>query len=160
MSVRLVEINFDTNASEVAKEQAMLKEGLKDTTKATEDAEEANEEYTSSLADTIKDTRVFGISIGGIKSAMTGAIRTIRGAVIALKSFKVALAATGIGIIVIALGSLVALLTQTQGGLDLVSKAFNAIKTIMNVVIDRLIYIPGPGTVKGFRINYKVKGRA
>jgi hypothetical protein len=56
----------------------------------------------------------------------------------ALKGLKVALAGTGIGAIVLALGGLVSFLTQTQRGLDSVSNATAGVGATFSVLIDRL----------------------
>lgn len=55
----------------------------------------------------------------------------------ALKGFKTALIGTGIGAIVVALGALVAMLTKTQGGMDLIERSSKAVSTTFNVLIDR-----------------------
>ena len=54
-----------------------------------------------------------------------------------LNLFKIALVSTGIGAIVVALGSLVALLLQTQKGLDFVNRALTALRAGFDVIIDR-----------------------
>jgi hypothetical protein len=51
---------------------------------------------------------------------------------------KVALASTGIGLLVVALGSLVAWLTKTQKGMDFVGKVTAAVSSAFKVVIERL----------------------
>jgi hypothetical protein len=57
-------------------------------------------------------------------------------ATISTKSFGAALIATGIGAIVVVLGSLFAALTKTQEGMDFVSKATAAVGTFVSSVID------------------------
>ena len=58
MAVRLIEIDFDTNAPEVQKQIDSLKDELAATTKTTEEAEKANEEYSKSLKENIQDTDI------------------------------------------------------------------------------------------------------
>lgn len=67
----------------------------------------------------------------------------------ALKAFKIALAGTGVGAIVIALGSLVAFLTSTQEGMDKVERATSAVSTTFDVLLDRLSGV-GSGLSKIF----------
>ncbi len=55
----------------------------------------------------------------------------------ALRIFKIALISTGIGAIVVALGSLVAFFLKTQKGAEIVSKAFAGLGAIVDVLIDR-----------------------
>lgn len=56
----------------------------------------------------------------------------------ALKVLKVALISTGIGAIVVALGSLIAFFTNTQRGADEVSKAMAGLGAAFDVILDRL----------------------
>lgn len=56
----------------------------------------------------------------------------------ALKLFKLALAATGIGLVVIALSGLVAFLTRTQEGIDFVSAKTKGLTTVLGVITDKL----------------------
>ncbi|SOC79828.1 hypothetical protein SAMN06296241_1365 [Salinimicrobium sediminis] len=73
----------------------------------------------------------------------------------ALKLFKVALIATGIGAIVVLLGSLVAMFTRTQKGIDMVNTVLAALSAGADVVIDRLSKLGGAfikiisGDIKG-----------
>lgn len=59
----------------------------------------------------------------------------------ALNIFKVALASTGIGLIVVALGSLVAFLTQTQQGGNVLADVFSRISAVFDVVLGRIIRV-------------------
>lgn len=61
----------------------------------------------------------------------------------ALKLFKIALISTGIGAVLILLGSLIAFFSRTQKGVDLVSKAMAVFGTVMDVIIDRLSAVGG-----------------
>lgn len=61
----------------------------------------------------------------------------------ALKILKVALISTGIGAIVVLLGSLVAWMTKTQKGTEFLSNAMAAFGAIVNVLIDRIAKFGG-----------------
>ncbi|MCB0455469.1 MAG: hypothetical protein KDC62_08780, partial [Aequorivita sp.] len=61
----------------------------------------------------------------------------------ALKLFKVALISTGIGAIVVLLGSLVAWFSKTQKGIDFVNKALAGLGAAFDVIIDRVAKIGG-----------------
>lgn len=50
---------------------------------------------------------------------------------------KVALASTGIGLIVVALGSLVTFLNRTQTGTEFLENAMNSLGAVVDVVLDR-----------------------
>jgi len=54
------------------------------------------------------------------------------------KTLRGAFAATGIGLLVIALGSLVAFFTKTQKGVDLLDQAMAGLGAAVDVIIDRI----------------------
>jgi len=67
--------------------------------------------------------------------------------------FKVALASTGIGAIVIALGTLITYLTQTQNGMDIVKTATASLQAVFQVLIDRVLKF-GEGIYKLFQRDF------
>ena len=69
---------------------------------------------------------------GGIKNGVTG-----------LKSFKVALAATGIGLLLVAIGSLVSYFTSTKRGAEQLKVATAALGAAFDVLRDRVSKIGG-----------------
>lgn len=75
----------------------------------------------------------------------------------ALKLLKVALVSTGIGVIVVALGSLVSYLSQTQVGIELANKVMVSLGATVNVLIDRLSML-GSALVNLFTGNFKQAG--
>lgn len=75
-----------------------------------------------------------------LQRANTGLIR-------GLKALKVALIGSGIGAIVVALGSLVALATRSQGAIDSLSSSFAGVTAVFDVIVDRLTIV-GEGLVE------------
>lgn len=71
-----------------------------------------------------------------------------------LKILKIALISTGIGAIVVVLGSLVAYLTKTQKGTELLSNVMAGLGVAINVIIDRVAKFGG-ALVKVFSGNFK-----
>jgi hypothetical protein len=69
---------------------------------------------------------------GGLKNGVTG-----------LKSFKVALAATGIGLLLVAIGSLVSFFTSTKRGAEQLKVATAALGAAFDVLRDRVSKIGG-----------------
>jgi len=59
---------------------------------------------------------------GGLVSGFRNGVKGIKNAITGFKSLKVAIAATGIGLLVVALGSLVSFFTKTQRGADKLSR--------------------------------------
>ena len=66
---------------------------------------------------------------------------------IVMKAFKVALISTGIGALLVLIGSLVAWFSKTQTGIDLVNKVLAGLGAAFDVVIDRVAKFGG-GIVK------------
>lgn len=101
-----------------------------------------------SVKKSILDFEIFGKSINGVRASLTAKRAALRSTVTALggatnglKAFRVALAATGIGLILVALASLVALLKRTTGGADFLAKAFGSVSAVIDVVLGRLTKI-------------------
>jgi len=66
-----------------------------------------------------------------------------------LRLVKTAIAATGIGALIVLLGSLIAMFTKTQKGVELFGKAMASVGTFVDVIIDRLSLL-GDAVVKIF----------
>lgn len=75
---------------------------------------------------------------GGLVSGFKKGVAGIKQGITAMKSLKVAIAATGIGLLLVALGSLVSFFTKTQRGADKLSQAFKGIGAVVDVLIDRM----------------------
>ena len=131
-----------------------LNETLGENKEANEEATESQDGYNKSLGDTIKDTKIMGVSLNSLSAsfkATTGAVKTSTSG---LKLFKVALAATGIGLIVIALASLVSWLKNSRAGVDFLSDAFAVVGEIIKQVTDTLAAFGG-AIVKIFKGDFK-----
>ncbi|GAA4434639.1 hypothetical protein GCM10023188_25790 [Pontibacter saemangeumensis] len=74
---------------------------------------------------------------------------SLAGNITMLKAFKLALAATGIGAVVLLLGGLVSWLTRTQEGIDFVSKKTAGITTVIGALTDKLSAV-GKATIDWF----------
>ena len=140
----------------VATDKAMdsLNESLKENKEANKEATEEQDEYNKTLGDTIKDTKIMGVSMNSLSASFKATTGAIKASTSGLKLFKVALAATGIGLIVIALASLVTFFTRSQEGADKLSKALRVIGNVINVLLDRLSDFGG-GLMKLFTGDIK-----
>ena len=103
-----------------------------------------------SVKKSILDFKVFGKSINGVRASLTAkraalknTVTALGGATNGLKAFRVALAATGIGLILVALASLVALLKRTTGGADFLAKVFGSVGAVVDVLLTRLTKLGG-----------------
>ena len=90
----------------------------------------------------------------GMTTAQKGLTTALNLASAAFKVLKVAIISTGIGALVIALGSLVSYFTKTQAGIEMASKAMAGLGAVINVIIDRLSKV-GSAIVNLFSGNFK-----
>jgi len=75
---------------------------------------------------------------GGMVSGFRNGVKGIKKGVAAMKSLKVAVAATGIGLLLIAITALTSYFTKTQRGADKLSQAFKGIGAVVDVLVDRI----------------------
>lgn len=75
--------------------------------------------------------------LSGVKAEMLAVSATTTGWIKVLKLLKVALVGTGIGVLLVALASLVSWFTKTQKGVETANKIMAALGATVDVVIDR-----------------------
>lgn len=104
--------------------------------------------YKESIKEALTETGLFPGALGQVAAQMKSVVNALRATTAAvsqgtgaLRIFKVALVATGIGAIVVILGSLIAALTRTQKGIDFVNRVLAGFKAVADVFIDRLAAI-------------------
>lgn len=90
---------------------------------------------------------------GGAITAFKGVVKGAKAGAVAMKTLKGAIAATGIGLLVVAVGSLVSYFTSTQKGADMLNKAFAGIGATIDVLVDRLSTFGG-GLMEIFKGNF------
>lgn len=124
----------------------------------------ANIPFIGQIKSSIESVSAFGSVLGGLKTELSTVVDQYKSASVAattlsgaekaaavstnlvstaMKILKIALISTGIGAIVVVLGSLIAYLSKTQAGTELLSKGMAAIGAIVNVFIDRLAKLGG-----------------
>lgn len=122
-----------------------FKKGLKDGEKATEDFKDAASGTLDQFAS------MFGVNMGAVNDALSTANKSLnfvsqsmKAAATtsgtfsaALKILKFAITATGIGAIVVALGSVIAYFQKAGEGADKFAKILMQIKSVVNNVIER-----------------------
>lgn len=90
----------------------------------------------------------------GMTTAQKGLTTALNLTTTAFKLLKVAIISTGIGALVVALGSLLSYFTKTQAGIEMASKAMAGLGAVINVIIDRLSKV-GSAIVNLFSGNFK-----
>ena len=121
-------ININVKTDKAVKNVNNLTGSVEETSKA---ANEASGAFVGLAAGVDKMT-------GGLVTGFKKAVGGIRNGIKAMKSLKVAVAATGIGLLVIAITSLTSYFTKTQRGADKLSQAFKGIGAVIDVLVDRI----------------------
>jgi hypothetical protein len=122
----------------LGKKKLELTELLKAEEKATGDNRRNVGNYSEAITDAAKQSGLFGGVIAGLEKAQLGYTVTMKGATLATSSFKKVLISTGIGAVIILIGSLISFFTRFQSGIDLVSQAFAGITAFVDVFLDAL----------------------
>lgn len=132
-------------ADEATKEIGVVTEKVKDLNGQAETLESGMESLTGvtdlfggALGDVFNQMKTAGQSIFTLSKSMKSATTSTSGTSKAMRILKVAIASTGIGLLVIALGALVSYFTNTQKGANKVSKAMAGISATVSVLVDRL----------------------
>jgi len=102
-------------------------EAVGDIKEASDEIKEASNEQGIFAKQTALVSGAFKKLKGGVKQVIT-----------TFKTLKGAIAATGIGLLVIAFASLVAFFTKTQKGVDLLDQAMAGLGAAVDVIIDRI----------------------
>ena len=103
---------------------------------------------------TVSDVIKGGVShIRSLELAYNSATKASTKLTIATKIFTTALAATGIGLVVVALGTLVSYLSRTQTGVELARKAMAGITATIDVILDRIAML-GSAIVSLFKGDF------
>ncbi len=76
--------------------------------------------------------------LGDMAGSFTGIISGVKNATAGMNLFKVAMASTGVGLLVVGLAALVTYFTQTSDGSKLLSQGMAGLKAVVKVVIDTL----------------------
>ena len=105
-----------------------------DTSEVVEDIKEVKEE----IKEASDEQTIFSKATDKLKDAFKSLKGGVKIVINSFKTLKGAIAATGIGLLVIALGSLVAFFTKTQKGVDLLDQAMAGLGAAVDVIIDRI----------------------
>jgi len=128
MNKKKVIIEFDANTGEVVGSINKVNESLKETKEATEEAGASFGELEG-LAD-----KFSGGLIGGFKGAISSARNLAKG----MTSLKAAVASTGIGLLVVALGTLYTWMQTSEKGAKTLAKAEMFTQAFWKVLTDQL----------------------
>ena len=105
------------------------------TDKAQEGLKETNQEIVSIEGNLDGVSAIGDKFTGGLVSGFTGALKSIKAVTMGFKSMKLAIISTGIGALVVALGSLAAAFTTSEEG----QNKFNKLSTVMGAIVGNLV---------------------
>jgi|TARA_R100000084_G_scaffold107339_1_gene67128 actin-related protein len=159
--------NLKMTSAEAEKSLEKVKKNISDTNKEVKDS--------------INNFGIFGVTVGDVKNKFnelkgiaSKSLSIIKqqgqqaalglrlmfggkmkmGASSLFKTIKVGIASTGIGLLIVAIGSLVTYLTQTKKGAELLEVAFRTVGAAISVITDRISSI-GSAIVKVFKGDFK-----
>jgi hypothetical protein len=122
----------------LSKQKLDLASKIQSETKATGDGRASVGLYTEGIKDAAKQSGLFGGIIGGLEKAQLGYTLAVKASEFQTSSFKKVLISTGIGAVIVLIGSLISFLTRFQSGIDKVSQAFAGVSTFVGVFLDAL----------------------
>lgn len=105
---------------------------VKETNKATTELTNTFDKATGGLISKSQG------AVGSIKNLTSGLKLTGSTGSKAFKALKIAIASTGIGLLLVAFGSLVTFFTKTQRGADLIKQAFAGVSAAVSAIVDRI----------------------
>lgn len=151
-------INEVTNALKGAEEETQrYYRNVGNYKEAIIDAANANIPFVQQINQMVTSLGGLKNYLAGMKTEMVAVSASTTGWVKVLKLLKVALIGTGIGALVVALGSLVAWFTKTQKGVEAANKIMAALGATIDVIIDRASKL-GSALVNLFTGNFKQAG--
>ena len=132
----------------VKDEIGKLKQGVKEltteqkkqTTK-TKEQEGIFKKLGANIKKRISDFNILGVSVGGFASSIVTSTRAVGGLSAGFRLLKIAIASTGIGLVVVAIASLISSFRTFQPFIDKANQAFAAMGAVIDVLKDRAVKI-------------------
>ncbi|WP_288735016.1 hypothetical protein [uncultured Phocaeicola sp.] len=121
------------------------------------EAADANIPFIQQINEMVTSLSGVGSYLRGIKGEFASVTASTVGWTRVLKLLRVALVSTGIGVLVVALGSLVSYFAKTQKGIELANKLMASLGATVNVLVDRVSKF-GSVLVNLFSGNFKQAG--
>lgn len=150
-----------TDANTLDKAIESTEKEMNSLAKQAKETKKESDQLGKSVSTLANDINIMGVNVGGLVGKMRTKITALKGVVAglnstsgALKVLKVALISTGIGAIIVALGSFVAFLTKTQRGLDKVNVVLASVGAAISVIVDRMSQF-GEAITKVFKGDFK-----
>ena len=168
VAIRESELTYK-EAYDVAKKQIdstneVIEDGTKvigEHTAETIKAKTASKGWGSAMKGLADEVNIMGVNLGRTidqlrakSQAMKSAVVGINAGTNALKIFKVALISTGIGALIVAIGSLIAFFTKTERGAEKLERVMAGVGAVISVITDRVSKL-GESITKFFSGDFK-----
>ena len=137
MAKEVLEMEVKSNLKSVANDQKKWNKELEQTQKEMKEVNEEGKEVVAEM-------QILGLSINGLKAAWKSAAS---GAKFMFRSIKMGIISTGIGLFVVALGTIATWFSQTKRGAEAFETVLSGIGAAFKVIIDRVAGFGG-GLVK------------
>ena len=121
-------LEVKSNIKSVTKDQKDWNKEIKKTEDSIKDVNEEGKEVVAEM-------QILGLSINGLKAAWTSAAG---GAKFLFRSIKMGIASTGVGLLVVAFGTLATWFATTKKGAEVLSVALKGIGAAIKVIVDRV----------------------
>ena len=131
----VLELEVKSDIGKVIKEQKEWNKELKKTTEEIKKSSEALEDVNKEGREAVTEMRFFGVSISGLKKSFTTAAI---GAKFLFRTVTIGIASTGVGLLLLAFGSLATWFAKTKKGSEILSIAFKGFGAAVKVIVDRI----------------------
>ena len=125
----------------IAADLSDLKKGMDTAEKSLKQGKESAQGFSGGIENITENLKMFNTNIGGVNVNVghmaqntKKLITSIKGATVSTRAFGTALAATGIGAIVVALGLLFSAFSSTQEGSDKLNKVLTPLKAVFGAL--------------------------
>lgn len=110
--------------------------------------------FKAGVSERVNGLQIYGVSIGSVTDNFGSLSKMVGGSTKAFKLLKIAIASTGIGLLLTAFASLATYLTKTQKGMDLVSRVFGVFSAVVDTVLGRIAKL-GNAILKLFQGDFQ-----
>ena len=134
--VKTIEINVDAETG--IKTVDELTKSFDELGNQVGDTEQVTKKYNKQLDNTGKEAALFSDHLDKMTGGLVGTVKGLWNSVKGLKAFKVALAATGLGLIAIVIGTVVAAFKKLQGPISFVEDLMAGVDAAFNAALKQL----------------------
>ena len=137
MATEILELEVKSNVKSVVKEVDNLNDSLTVTNKLLKKQEKEQSKVNDEAFRSIQHFQVMGVSLSRIKG-MFKSVNNVQKRL--FRNIKSGIAATGLGLLILAFGSLVVWLKKSESGAKILTAAFQVVGNVVNAVTDAIVW--------------------